>query len=75
MKLTDTYGNTSLVEVPFTVKDDHLAPVIYGAHDITVMIGDTVSYRDGITVKDNFDPNPVLSIDNSAVDQIGRAHV
>lgn len=66
--LTDTYGNTSVVSVPFTVKDDHLAPVIYGAKNKTVRIGETVSYREGVTVKDDFDPNPKLTVDNSKVD-------
>ena len=68
VKLTDRYGNCSQVLVPFTVKDDHEAPVIQGAHDITVLIGDTISYRDGITVKDNYDPNPQLTIDKSQID-------
>ena len=65
--LVDRYGNASVVTVPFTVKDDRKAPQIDGAHDLTVLIGDTISYRDGITVTDDYDPNPQLMIDNSQV--------
>ncbi len=67
VKLTDKFGNASVVIVPFTVKDDRQAPQIEGAHDLTVLIGDSISYRDGITVTDNYDPNPKLTIDNSEV--------
>lgn len=68
VRLTDTSGNSSVVTVPFYVKDDHLAPVITGACDISVVVGDTISYRSHITVKDDFDPDPDIRIDNSLVD-------
>lgn len=68
VRLSDTSGNSSVVYVPFYVKDDHLAPTITGAGDLSVVVGDTISYRSGITVKDDFDPDPVLTIDNSQVD-------
>lgn len=47
---------------------DHEAPVIEGAHDITVAVNGTVSYRDGVTVTDNVDEEVELRIDSSAVD-------
>ena len=68
VKLTDRYGNASQVVVPFTIKDDREGPVISGAEDLTVLIGDTISYRDGVTVTDNYDPNPTLTVDKSQVD-------
>lgn len=43
-------------------------PVITGTKDITITIGDSVSYRAGVTVTDNEDENPILTIDNSKVD-------
>ena len=49
------------------VKNDRQAPVISGAHDISVIIGDSVSYRNGIKVRDNFDPAPQLTVDSSKV--------
>ena len=68
--LTDLAGNETVVEVPFTVIDDHLAPLIYGAHDIEAFIGDNIAYLDGITVTDDYDEAPVLTVDNSAVDPV-----
>ncbi|MBQ7274089.1 MAG: transglutaminase domain-containing protein [Clostridiales bacterium] len=66
--LTDASGNTGTVDVPFTIIDDHLAPLIYGAHDIEAFIGDNISYLDGITVTDNYAADPQLTVDNSYVD-------
>lgn len=65
--LEDASGNETVIEVPFTVKDDHVPPVISGIHDINVIMGDSVSYRSGIVVKDNYDPNPTLTVDSSKV--------
>lgn len=67
VSLEDSSGNESVIEVPFTVKDDHVAPVITGTHDLSVIMGDSVSYRSGVTVKDNFDPAPTLTVDSSKV--------
>ncbi len=47
---------------------DNIAPEISGAENKTVYIGDTVTYRSGVTVTDNEDTAPVLSIDSSKVD-------
>lgn len=66
--LTDEGGNTTEITVPVTVILDSEPPVIEGAKDIVVYVGDTVSYRSGVTVTDNKDENPTLEIDNSAVD-------
>ena len=69
VRLTDTNGNYSVVNVPFHVKKDTEAPEIRGAHDMDVMVGsDSVSYREGIEVVDNYCANPTLVIDNSQVD-------
>ncbi|MBQ6304177.1 MAG: transglutaminase domain-containing protein [Clostridiales bacterium] len=73
VRLTDTNGNFSVIDVPFYIKQDVTAPVISGVHDIDVMVGsESVSYRDGVTVTDDFAENPTLEIDNSQVD---LAHV
>ena len=58
---------TETEETQATVIDDHLAPLIYGAHDIECFIGDSIIYLDGITVTDDHDPAPVLTVDNSLV--------
>lgn len=56
---------------------DIQAPVIAGAKDLEVYVGDSVSYKSGITVTDDFDPKPILNIDNSQVDltKVGTYHV
>ena len=73
VRLTDISGNFSVIDVPFYVKKDETAPVIDGVHDIDVMVGtESIAYREGITVTDDFAENPILEIDNSQVD---LAHV
>ena len=67
VKLTDNYGNFTIVHVPFYLTDDHTAPVISGTHDLEYYIGDPISYRDGVTVSDDYDDSPELSIDTSNV--------
>ena len=67
VSVKDASGNEKIVDVPFTVVDDHTAPLIYGAHDLEGFVGMNQSYLDGITVMDNYDPNPVLVVDNSQV--------
>ena len=66
--VTDTYGNTTVIDVPFTVIDDHTAPVITGVHDIEA--GEDLhdlDYFTGIKVKDDYDPEPVLKVNDSLV--------
>ena len=66
--VTDASGNETIVEVPFMVTRDSIAPVIEGTKNISAMIGDTIKYRDGVTVTDDIDKNPNLEIDTSKVD-------
>ena len=47
---------------------DKTAPVISGTKDLEVYAGGTVSYKSGVTVTDDLDPKPTLTIDNSQVD-------
>ena len=71
--LTDAYGNSSIVEVPVEVVDDHTPPVIEGCEDLIFYVNDLPSFREGITVRDDHDPNPKLSVDSSKVlmDKVG----
>ena len=73
VRLTDICGNSSIVEVPVEVIDDHMPPVIEGYGDLIFYVNDIPSFRDGITVKDDYDPNPRLSVDSSKVlmDKVG----
>ena len=65
---TDTYGNTTVFTVPFKIIDDHTPPVITGAKDL-VLEGnpDTLNFFAGVTVKDDYDPEPTLKVDDSMV--------
>ena len=66
--LTDTSGNVARLPATLTVILDEEPPVIEGIADITLYEGGTVAYRNGITVTDNRDDAPELTIDSSAVD-------
>ena len=64
----DEGGNRSEFATTMTLYDDTEAPVISGVHNHTLYVGETISYRSGVSVKDNVDPNPTLEIDNTQVD-------
>lgn len=66
--LTDLGGNETEFTAMLTMIFDLEAPVITGVQDILVYAGDTVSYRSGVTVTDDRDPNPQLTVDTAAVD-------
>ena len=66
--LTDAGGNITKVESKVTIIADKEAPVIAGVHAMNVYLGDTVSYKSGVTVTDNLDPNPTWEVDSSKVD-------
>lgn len=65
-KLEDQlYSITAAAE---TIQRDTEPPVIYGVADIVIYVGDTVSYRSGVSVSDNTDNTPELTVDSSGVD-------
>ena len=66
--VTDVYGNTTVIQVPFTIIDDHTPPVIRGVKDIQV--GDDphdLDFFTGVTVTDDYDKDPVLRVNDSLV--------
>jgi hypothetical protein len=65
--LMDSSGKQTKLSVTLTVKEDKEPPVIHGARDLTVTIGDAISYKKGVTVTDNMDKKPSLTVDNSQV--------
>lgn len=65
--LTDAAGNSSELTATLTVKPDEIPPVIHGVIDREIYLGDTISYKSGVTVTDDLDPNPTLTVDNSGV--------
>lgn len=47
---------------------DQKAPQIVGVKDLEVYVGGTVSYKSGVSVADDIDAKPDLTIDNTKVD-------
>lgn len=67
IQLKDTSGNISELTANLTIKEDTIAPVITGAMDKTVYIGDKISYKANVSVADNKDKEIELKVDSSAV--------
>lgn len=65
--LEDTSGNKVELLSSLIIKADTEPPKIYGVKDQEVFIGDSISYKKGVTVIDNRDENPVLTINSSEV--------
>lgn len=65
--LTDAGGNETRLTAVLTLIIDNDAPVLDGVGNKIVYIGDTVAYRSGVSVTDNIDEAPALTIDSSAV--------
>lgn len=61
--LEDAYGNTREYTAELTVETDNTPPVISGELDKRVIVGGTVSYRAGVSVKDDHDEDVQLEID------------
>lgn len=49
-------------------REDIQAPVIQGAADMTLRVGDTATYFRGVTVEDDRDGSPRLEVDSTRVD-------
>ena len=66
--IKDAGGNETVLEAKLEVLVDTTPPQIEGTADIKAYIGDTVSYRKGVSVSDNHDNSVSLEIDSSKVD-------
>ncbi|MBQ7832185.1 MAG: transglutaminase domain-containing protein [Lachnospiraceae bacterium] len=73
----DAAGNKAEMPGVLTLIPDTEAPVIIGTGNISICIGENVSYRNGISAYDNCDGEVPVQIDNSAVDlnTLGTYHV
>ena len=67
--VTDWYNNSTVIDVPFHVIDDHNAPLFYGIHDINIDNSEdaVIDYFDGVTWKDDYDEDPRIRVDDSNV--------
>lgn len=68
VRITDAYGNETIVNVPFEVTADTAAPSLTVPECVYAYIGGNASYLEGVEVSDDFDPNPVVDVDLSQVD-------
>lgn len=69
LEVSDICGNTApFVATHLNIQEDTEPPVISGAKDRTVIIGESVSYKQGVTAVDNRDGNVSIKVDSSAVD-------
>lgn len=66
--LEDEYKNRTEYAATLDVVTDTEPPRISGALDKEAALGGTISYRTGIVVTDDYDPNPSLTVDSSGVD-------
>ncbi len=67
--LTDEYGNKSIIEAVVTVVKDTEPPVFSGIKDKTITVGDTVSYKSGVSVTDNSGEEITFTVDSSAANR------
>jgi len=72
--VTDSSNNFAVKSAKLTLIADTQAPVITGVQEITVTLGDSISYKKGITVTDDKDENVQLVVDNSTVDANKAGH-
>lgn len=63
----DEGGNELVEQAQLTLEADVEAPVLVGVKDIVIYIGDTISYRKGVSVTDNCEVGAALEVDNSQV--------
>lgn len=73
VKLTDQNGNSTIVDVPFEVKDDYTPPVISGVRKFEHVAKDPdkitkEDYLEGVTATDDYTTKPTIEVDYSRVD-------
>ncbi len=66
--VTDDADHVTTAATTVTVSDDDTPPTLLGAQDISLYLGSAVSYRKGLQLKDDKDPNPTLEVISSGVD-------
>ncbi|PEO56125.1 adhesin [Bacillus wiedmannii] len=77
---TDASGNSSSTTVTVSVVEkeeekDTEAPVITAKQGVTVQVGDSLNAGDLVEVKDNKDPNPVITVGAYDTSKIGKIQV
>lgn len=65
--LEDSFGNQTKISANLTVIEDTVAPKFAKMSDLSVRIGETLSYKKGVTVTDNRDESVSFKVDSSKV--------
>ena len=65
---TDESGNTTQWQTTLTVVIDQEGPVIEGVSPLTIYRGQVPDYLNGVSITDDLDEDPVLTVDDSRVD-------
>lgn len=68
INLTDASGNKTTISSELKIIKDSVPPVFAEMSDLVVRLGDTISYKKGVSVTDNLDETVDFTVDNSAVD-------
>lgn len=73
VQVIDEAGNISEKKAKVKLVKDKIGPEINGVSELTVAKGGKADYNSGVSVTDNRDPDPKLTIDNSKVniDKLG----
>lgn len=58
---TDEAGNETTCSAKLTVAADKTAPVIQGAEDLALAVGDAFDPMEGVSAEDDMDPDPNLT--------------
>lgn len=66
--LTDLGGNTATVTAALTLVFDETPPEITGVEEMKIYLGDEIDLLAGVSVTDDLDSAPVLTLDDSKVD-------
>lgn len=66
--VTDEGGNTTKVSTELEILHDTQPPVIEGVEELHVPAGTSVSYKRNVTVTDDRDEKPKLTVENDGVD-------
>lgn len=64
---TDEGGNETVKTAELTLREDTEPPVIHGAKDISIYVGESVSYRKNVYADDNCPEGVTLTVDNQGV--------
>lgn len=67
--LTDSYGNTATVQSQIQVVPMENAPQFAGMEDIKIQVGDTISFKTGVTATDPQDGTVKFTVDAGNLDR------